>query len=77
MSQYIQNVRSVGSNEKGLNPKVERLNGTVRDREVPMSGMDRAESAQELMDAMRIHYNFIRSNQAIGGQKRLKQLALI
>lgn len=33
-----------------------------------MRGMDRAESAQELMDAMRIHYNFIRGNQAIGGQ---------
>lgn len=64
----IQNVRSVGSNEKGLNPKVERLNGTVRDRESVMRGMDTAESAQELMDAMQIHYNFIRGNQAIGGQ---------
>lgn len=26
------------------------------------------QSAQELIDAMRIHYNFIRPNQAIGGQ---------
>lgn len=33
-----------------------------------MRGMDTAESAQELMDIMRIHYNFIRGNQAIGGQ---------
>jgi hypothetical protein len=64
----IQNVRSIGSNEKGLNPKVERLNGTVRDRESVMRGKDTAESAQELIDAMRIHYNFIRGNQAIGGQ---------
>lgn len=64
----IQNVRSVGSNEKGLNPKVERLNGTVRDRETVMRGFDNAEATQELMDAMRIHYNFIRPNQAIGGQ---------
>lgn len=64
----IQNVRSIGSNENGLNPKVERLNGTVRDRETVMRGMDNAEAAQELMDAMRNHYNFIRPNQAIGGQ---------
>lgn len=64
----IQNIRSIGSNEKGLNPKVERLNGTVRDRETVMRGMDNAEAAQELMDAMRIHYNFIRPHQAIGGQ---------
>jgi hypothetical protein len=33
-----------------------------------MRGMDNADAAQELMDAMRIHYNFIRGNQAIGGQ---------
>lgn len=62
----IQDVRSIGSNEKGLNPKVERLNGTVRDRETVMRGLDNAEAAQELIDAMRIHYNFIRVNQAIG-----------
>lgn len=64
----IQNIRSIGSNEKGLNPKVERLNGTVRDRETVMRGLDNPAAAQELMDAMRIHYNFIRPNQAIGGQ---------
>lgn len=67
-SPRIQNVRSIGSNEKGLNPKVERLNGTVRDRETVMRGMDNAEAAQELVDALRIHYNFIRPHQAIGGQ---------
>jgi putative transposase len=61
----IQNIRSIGSNEKGLNPKVERLNGTVRDRETVMRGLDNAEAAQQLLDAMRIHYNFIRVNQAI------------
>jgi putative transposase len=64
----IKNVRSIGSNSEGLNPKVERLNGTMRDRESVMRGLDSAESAQELVDAMRIHYNFIRPNQAIGGQ---------
>jgi transposase-like protein len=67
-SPRIQNIRSIRSNEKGLDPKVERLNGTVRDRETVMRGLDTPEAAQELMDAMRIHYNFIRPNQAIGGQ---------
>jgi len=32
-----------------------------------MHGLDNAETAQELIDAMRIHYNFIR-RKAIGGQ---------
>ncbi|MEP0824001.1 MAG: DDE-type integrase/transposase/recombinase [Nitrososphaera sp.] len=65
-SPRIQNIRSIGSNENSLNPKVERLNGTVRDRETVMRGLDNPEAAQELVDAMRIHYNFIRVNQAIG-----------
>ena len=60
------NVRSIGSNEKGLNPKVERLNGTVRDRETVMRGMDTSEAAQELMDAMRIHYNYCREYSQLG-----------
>jgi hypothetical protein len=47
---------------------VERLNGTMRDRETVMRGLDNSNAAQELVDAMRIHYNFIRPNQAIGGQ---------
>jgi putative transposase len=64
----ILNVRSVGVSKKGLNSRLERLNGTVRDREIVMRGLDTAQSTQELMDAMRIHYNFIRPNMAIGGQ---------
>jgi transposase-like protein len=64
----IKNVRSIGSSDDGLNPKVERLNGTMRDRETVTKGLDNAEAAQQLVDAMRIHYNFIRPNQAIGGQ---------
>lgn len=65
---HIKNIRSIGSNEKGLNPKVERLNGTVRDRESIMRGLDNATATQEIMDAMRTHYNFIRTHQAIGDQ---------
>ncbi|MGA8911298.1 MAG: integrase core domain-containing protein [Nitrososphaeraceae archaeon] len=66
----IKNVRSIGSNSEGLNPKVERLNGIIIDRETVMRGMDNVESAQELIDAIRIHYNLKRSNQAIGGTSR-------
>lgn len=58
----------VYSNDEGLNPKVERLNGITRDRETVMRGLDNSKAAQELVDAIRIHYNFIRPHQAIGGQ---------
>lgn len=63
----IENIRSVGAGEKGLNMKVERLNGTMRDREIVMRGLDTAKTAQEIADGMRIHYNFVRPNMAIRG----------
>ena len=63
----IQNVRSISIGHQGLNSKVERLNGTMRDRETVMRGLDNADAAQELLDAMS-HYNFIRPHQALKGQ---------
>jgi putative transposase len=62
------NVRSVSVRHEGLNSKVERLNGSVRDREVVMRGMDHKESAQTLVEAMRIYHNYVRKHQALGGK---------
>lgn len=64
-SPRTRNIRSVSVRHKGLNQKVERLNGVFRDREKVMRGMDHKESAQKLIDAMRIHYNFIRDHSSI------------
>ncbi|MGI0016900.1 MAG: integrase core domain-containing protein [Nitrososphaera sp.] len=61
----IDNDRVVCVRHKGLNTKVERLNGSVRDREVVMRGMDHKESAQILMDAMRIYLNYIKPHQGL------------
>ena len=61
----VQNIRSVSIRHEGLNANVERLNGTVRDREIVMRGMDKQKTAQDLVDAMRIHYNFIRPHMAL------------
>jgi putative transposase len=62
------NIRSVSVRNEGLNSKVERLNGTVRDREVVMRGMDHKESAQTLMEALRIYHNYIRTHQGLDGK---------
>jgi hypothetical protein len=56
------------SNEKSMNPKIEKLNGTLRDRETVMCGLDNSEPVQELIDAINIHYNFVRVNWEIGGE---------
>ena len=51
-----------------LNSKVERLHGSVRDREVVMRGMDHKESAQTLMEALRIYHNYIKTHQGLDGR---------
>jgi transposase-like protein len=61
----VQNIRSVSLRHEGLNARIERLNGTVRDREIVMRGLDKQKTAQDLVDAMRIHYNFIRPHMAL------------
>lgn len=61
----IKNVRSVSVRHRGLNQKVERLNGIMRDREVIMRGMENRKSAQKTIDAFRVHYNFIRQHGSI------------
>ncbi len=62
----VKNIRSISVREQGLNSRVERLNGTMRDREKVMRGMDKAETAQKLIEAMRIHYNFCRVHEKLG-----------
>ena len=53
----VKNIRSISVRNEGLNSRVERLNGTMRDREKVMRGMNTKESSQKLIEAMRIHYN--------------------
>ena len=62
----VKNIRSISVRNQGLNSRVERLNGTMRDREKVMRGMHTAESAQKIIEAMRIHYNFCREHSKLG-----------
>jgi len=57
----VENIRSISVRNEGLNSRVERLNGTMRDREKVMRGMHSKESAQKIIESMRIHYNYCRA----------------
>jgi hypothetical protein len=62
----VKNIRSISVRNEGLNSVVERLNGSVRDREKVMRGMNSKDSAQKIIEAMRIHYNFCREHSKLG-----------
>lgn len=62
----VKNIRSISVRNEGLNSRVERLNGTMREREKVMRGMQSKESAQKIIEAMRIHYNYCREHSKLG-----------
>ena len=62
----VKNIRSISVRNEGLNSVVERLNGSVREREKIMRGMQTKETAQKIIEAMRIHYNFCREHSKLG-----------
>ena len=62
----VKNIRSISVRNEGLNSVVERLNGTVREREKIMRGMQTKETAQKILEAMKIHYNFCREHSKLG-----------
>jgi transposase-like protein len=62
----VKNIRSISVRHEGLNSLVERLNNTVRDKEKVMRGMNTRDSAQKIIEAMRIHYNFCREHSELG-----------
>lgn len=41
-------------------------NVSVRDREKVMRGMQTKKTAQKIIEAMRIHYNYVREHAALG-----------
>jgi transposase-like protein len=61
----VKNIRSVSVRNEGLNSVMERLNGTMRDREKVMRGMQTRETAQKIIEAMRIHYNYVRKHSSL------------
>ena len=50
------------------NNMVERLHGTIRQRNKVMKGLDEEDTAQTMMDGMRIYYNFMRPHIALNGK---------
>jgi transposase-like protein len=51
--------------DKANNNMVERLHGTIKERTKTMRGLDDSESARNVVDGLRLAYNFIRPHSAL------------
>jgi len=63
-----QHVRIPNIRDRSNNNMVERLHGTIRQRSKVMRGLDDMETAQTVMDGMRLYYNFLRPHSALNGK---------
>jgi transposase-like protein len=63
----VKHIRLSSLRDKPNNNLIERLHGSIREREKVMRAMDNPASAQALMDRYRVYYNFIRPHMALGG----------
>jgi len=51
--------------DKVSNNRVERLQGTIRERDKVMRGMKKKETAKVLMDGLKAYYNFLRPHMGL------------
>ena len=63
-----QHVRIPNIRDRSNNNMVERLHGTIRQRNKVMRGLDEEKTAQTIMDGLRIYYNFLRPHSALEGK---------
>jgi transposase-like protein len=63
-----EHVRIPNIRNRSNNNMIERLHGTIRQRNKVMRGLDEESTAQTMMDGMRIYYNFIRPHTALEGR---------
>jgi transposase-like protein len=63
-----EHVRIPNIRDRSNNNMVERLRGTIRQRNKVMRGLDDEATAQTIMDGLRIYHNFLRPHSALNGK---------
>jgi len=64
----VKHIRMPRFTDRVNNNLVERLHGTIRERDKVMRGMNGEDTAQLLLEGLRIYYNFIRPHQSLNGK---------
>ena len=63
--------------DKSNNDMVERLHGTIRQRNKVMRGLDDEATAQTMMDGSQVYYNFLRPRMALNGKTSTQKAKLV
>jgi transposase-like protein len=72
-----QHVRIPNIRDKSNNNMIERLHGTIRQRNKVMRGLDDEATAQTMMDGLQVYYNFLRPHMALDGKTPAQKAKLV
>lgn len=73
----LMNIHSSSVRHEDINSIAERLNGSTLVRKKIMCGMNTKECVQKIIEAMRIHYNYVRERAGIVKLKRNHVIKLV
>ena len=71
-----EHIRVPNIRNRSNNNMVERLHGTIRERNKVMRGLEDQPTAQTIIDGFRIYYNFIRPHMALNGKTPAEQASI-
>ena len=71
---YTEHIRHIHMKNDKNNNEMERLNGTIRDREKIMRSLKKDDSS--IIIGMQIHHNYLRPHSGIGGKTSDKALCV-
>ena len=72
-----QHVRGLSFRKDGNNNRIERFNGTVKERVKVMRGLHNPQAAAVFVDGFADYYNFIRPNLALGGRTPAEKAGVV
>ncbi len=76
LHQRSKHISEVGIKDRINNNRVERLHGTIRDRDKVMRAMGSVKSSQKILDGHRVYYNFVRPHMALDGKTPAEEAGL-
>lgn len=66
--QSVKHISEVGIRDRINNNRVERLHGTIRERDKVMRALFNPETSKDMFEGHRVYYNFVRPHMALDGK---------
>ncbi len=74
--QSCKHISEVGLSDRINNNRIERLHGTMRERDKVMRALGNPKSSKKILDGQKVYYNFVRPHMALDGRTPAEEAGL-